>query len=85
MLLILVLANLSNEGLAFIDCLKMEQKNYVKLSGLNYIWMILMPILIMLRDYINLPSWYIIFILGIDFFINTFIEYVSVICWIVYH
>jgi len=55
MLLILVLANLSNEGLAFIDCLKMEQKNYVKLSGFKYIWMILMPILLILQIYGNLP------------------------------
>lgn len=87
MLLILVLTNLSNEGLAFIDCLNMEQKNYVKLSGLNYIWMILMPVLLMSRNYINLSFWYTYttIIIVLDAIMGSFIEYVSVMCWIVYY
>lgn len=83
LLVVLILVNLSNEGLAFIDCLNMEQKNYVKLSGLNYIWMILMPILLMLRDYINLPFMGIYCIIVINSLMNCYIEYASVMFWAV--
>ena len=83
LLVVLTLVNLSNEGLAFIDCLNMEQKNYVKLSGLNYIWMILMPILLMLRDYINLPFMGIYCIIVINSLMNCYIEYASVMFWAV--
>ena len=83
MLLILVLANLSNEGLAFIDFLKMEQKNYIKLSGFNYVWMILIPILLVLRDYINLPFMGIYCIIVINSLMNCYIEYASVMFWAV--
>ena len=55
LLTILLMINLSNEGLAFIDCIKSERKNYVKLSGFKYFWMILMPILLILQLYGNLP------------------------------
>ena len=54
LLTILIMISLSNEGLAFIDCIKSERKNYVKLSGFKYIWMILMPILLILQLYGNL-------------------------------
>lgn len=84
LLVVLTLVNLSNEGLAFIDCLNMEQKNYVKLSGLNYIWMILMPILLMLRDYINLPFMGIYCVIVINSLMNCYIEYASVMFWAVY-
>lgn len=83
LLVVLTLVNLSNEGLAFIDCLNMEQKNHVKLSGLNYIWMILMPILLMLRDYINLPFRDIYCIIVINSLMNCYIEYASVMFWAV--
>ncbi len=55
LLVILIMISLSNEGLALIDCFKSERKNYVKLSGFKYIWMILMPILLILQIYGNLP------------------------------
>lgn len=55
LLVILLMISLSNEGLAFIDSLKSERRNYVKLSGFKYIWMILMPILLILQLYGNLP------------------------------
>ena len=83
LLVVLTLVNLSNEGLAFIDCLNMEQKNHVKLSGLNYIWMILIPILLMLRDYINLLFRDIYCIIVINSLMNCYIEYASVMFWAV--
>ena len=55
LLMILLMISLSNEGLAFVDSLKSERRNYVKLSGFKYIWMILMPILLILQIYGNLP------------------------------
>lgn len=55
LLVILIMISLSNEVLVFIDCYKLERKNYVKLSGFKYIWMILMPILLILQIYGNLP------------------------------
>lgn len=55
LLVILIMISLSNEGLALIDCFRSERKNYVKLSGFKYIWMILMPILLILQIYGNLP------------------------------
>ena len=55
LLTILIMISLSNEGLALIDCFRSERKNYVKLSGFKYIWMILMPILLILQLYGNLP------------------------------
>lgn len=55
LLVILIMISLSNEGLALIDCFRSERKNYVKLSGFKYIWIILMPILLILQIYGNLP------------------------------
>ena len=55
LLMILLMISLSNEGLAFVDSLKSERRNYIKLSGFKYIWMILMPILLILQLYGNLP------------------------------
>ena len=55
LLIILIMITLSNEVLVFIDCYKLERKNYIKLSGFKYIWMILMPILLILQIYGNLP------------------------------
>ena len=83
LLVVLTLVNLSNEGLAFIDCLNMEQKNHVKLSGLNYVWMILIPILLVLRDYINLPFMGIYCIIVLHSLMNGYIEYALVRFWVV--
>lgn len=55
LLIILIMITLSNEVLVFIDCYKLERKNYIRLSGFKYIWMILMPILLILQIYGNLP------------------------------
>lgn len=55
LLIILIMITLSNEVLVFIDCYKLERKNYIRLSGFKYIWMILMPILPILQIYGNLP------------------------------
>lgn len=65
LLIILIMITLSNEVLVFIDCYKLERKNYIRLSGFKYIWMILMPILLILQIYGNLPfNHAMLFILG---------------------
>lgn len=51
----LILVNTVNEVLRLTDYIYSERKNYVKLSGFKYIWMILMPILLILQIYGNLP------------------------------
>lgn len=85
LLLMIMLVYLSSGGLAIIDCLNLAQKNYIKLSGFNYIWMILMPILLMSRNYIDLSFWYTYtpIILFIDAIWGGFVEYASVFYWIV--
>ena len=78
LLVILIAISLSNEGLAFIDSLKSEHKNYVKLSGFKYIWMILMPILLILQLYGNLPYNLAISLILANFVITVAVEVTSI-------
>lgn len=78
LLVILIMISLSNEGLAFIDCYKSERKNYVKLSGFKYIWMILMPILLILQIYGNLSYNHAISIILINFVVTVAVEITSI-------
>jgi membrane protein len=55
LLFILTLMSITNEVLQIVDCVYSEQKNYTKLSGFKYTWMILLPILLTLQIYGNLP------------------------------
>lgn len=59
LLFILTLMNIANEVLQIVDCVYSEQKNYTKLSGFKYTWMILLPILLTLQIYGNLPFKYV--------------------------
>ncbi len=59
LLFILTLMNIANEVLQIVDCVYSEQKNYTKLSSFKYTWMILLPILLTLQIYGNLPFKYV--------------------------
>lgn len=59
LLFILTLMSITNEVLQIVDCVYSEQKNYTKLSGFKYTWMILLPILLTLQIYGNLPFKYV--------------------------
>lgn len=78
LLVILVVISISNEVLTLIDCFKSERKNYIKLSGFKYIWMILMPILLILQIYGKLPYDHAVAIILINFVVTVSVEITSI-------
>lgn len=66
LLFILTLMSITNEVLQIVDCVYSEQKNYTKLSGFKYTWMILLPILLTLQIYGNLPFKYVTYFILIN-------------------
>ena len=66
LLFILSLMNITNEVLQIVDCVHSEQKNYTKLSGFKYTWMMLLPISLTLQIYGNLPFKYVIYFILIN-------------------
>lgn len=60
LLFILILMSVTNEFLQLTDCFYLDQKNYTKLSGFKYTWMILLPIFLTLQIYGNLSFKFVI-------------------------